>query len=459
MITKYFKRKFLTSGVVGYNDTGDGNLLLKKDVIDKALNTLLKKPVLITHEDMEQVGEVVDCYFSPEEDNFICGFNIWNEEAIDLLDNKGYGISCTYNILREDKQGGIYHNIPYESEAEKIIFVNIAITDKPRYEEAKQVLNSIIENGGAGSGNWGHSGRKGKVGGSSKSQTNEHTKARRAYGRRLRELSEAFKADNIAIEYKKRTKALVEKIKEERKSTKQPTKPEQDLDYLARSGVGFFDKTTQDKIKEVAGKIQVRPEGTYIKGDNKRREKVLEKALEQAKDPNYKPEFETLTTTLRGAKLIKKDGKVAWVKPSFIRKDGSLTAGGLKALKMGLSEIAYNKMQEAKTKKIDIVKDAGKKTKELLKTEYNYNVDDDQSDKPFIDMKKRALLKYDLNPSILQEKFETPDNIQAILQNDPTASFSANYWENPDGSKKRIYFNVENKRGYIYPLTKNYINL
>lgn len=156
METKFYKRKFITSGIVGYDDTGDGNLLLKKSVIDEGLKSIVKKPVIITHEGKEAVGEVVDAYFNQDDDSFICGFNVWNKEAIDLLDNKGYGISCTYNILKEKKDGGTYHNIPYSSEAEEIDFTNIAIVENPRYEEAREIINSIVENGGLGSGRKGH---------------------------------------------------------------------------------------------------------------------------------------------------------------------------------------------------------------------------------------------------------------------------------------------------------------
>lgn len=156
METKFYKRKFITSGITGYDDTGEGNLLIQKLAIDKALTSLIKKPVIIGHDGKEQVGKIVDAYFLPEQDVFICGFNIWNKEAIDLLDNKGYGISCTYDILKENKDGGIYHNIPYSSEAEAIDFTNIAIVENPRYEEAREVINSIVENGGKGSGIKGH---------------------------------------------------------------------------------------------------------------------------------------------------------------------------------------------------------------------------------------------------------------------------------------------------------------
>ena len=52
-------------------------------------------------------------------------------------------------------------------------------------------------NGGAGSGNWGHKGRPGKIGGSGKGGNDPE---RIKYGRRLRQLAEVFGADNVKIQ-------------------------------------------------------------------------------------------------------------------------------------------------------------------------------------------------------------------------------------------------------------------
>ena len=71
--------------------------------------------------------------------------NIWDKEAQDLLDNKEYSISCTYTIIKS-KGGGTYHNLHYDNEPIEIKFKNIAIVEKPRYNEAREKLNSIINN-------------------------------------------------------------------------------------------------------------------------------------------------------------------------------------------------------------------------------------------------------------------------------------------------------------------------
>ena len=187
---------------------------------------------------------------------------------------------------------------------------------------------------------------------------------------------------------------------------------------------------------------------------------MIRRERERAEDPNYKPEFKTLVTTPRGAKLIEKDGKVAWVMGRMIRADGTLTAGGLKALKEGQTSEEYYKKQEHKQEIIQEHKKEVDQRKENFKKYYNWDIDNDKSDEPFISMKESMIYKY---PNVLKKiadvTFETPENIQNILDSDYTAKLSANYWQTPDGSKKRIYFNVYNSKGYKYPLKESFITI
>ena len=139
---KYYKRIFIKSGLADYNDYNEGVTLLEKDTIQKALNTIIDKPVFITHDGDKKVGQVLDAYYSIDNEAFIVGFMLTDNKAIDLLDNKNYSISCTYNITKKDK-GGIYHNIPYDEEAKEIYFENIALVKNPRYQEAHKRINGI----------------------------------------------------------------------------------------------------------------------------------------------------------------------------------------------------------------------------------------------------------------------------------------------------------------------------
>lgn len=110
----------------------------------------------------------------------------------------------------------------------------------------KRVLEKIIDkrdtkdNGGAGSGNWGHAGRKGKVGGSAPAHgTSEHLKERRAYGRRLRELAEAFGADNIV-------KKAVEKIEIQKEAGEIKNKTKKDVSQKEVKNKEYNFKTVKE---------------------------------------------------------------------------------------------------------------------------------------------------------------------------------------------------------------------
>lgn len=192
---RFYKKNFLTPGIVSYSDIDDGVLLLKKETIDKALNTFKDKPVIITHDGTEPVGKVIDCYYDADTANYICIFYVDNPEAINLLDNQGQSISCTYDCL-DYGENGTYHNIPYDKEAKNISFVNLAIVEKPRYQESKEYINGL-ENGGKGSGS-------GKGG---------NNKERVKYGARLGMLNRASKKNKNKKDLLKK----IDKVKETRK--------------------------------------------------------------------------------------------------------------------------------------------------------------------------------------------------------------------------------------------------
>lgn len=171
MENTFYKKYLIKDGLVEYKKDNE-TLLIEKPVLDKSIKSIINKPVIITHDGEKKVGEVVDAYYDIDTGNYIVGFNIWNEEAKKLLNN-GYSISSTFEVINKEPATEKYHNIEYDNRVIDLEFINIAIVKEPRYQEAKQYVNSldqdnIYENGGAGSGNWGHKGRKGLVGGSSK---------------------------------------------------------------------------------------------------------------------------------------------------------------------------------------------------------------------------------------------------------------------------------------------------
>lgn len=171
--TKFYKKYLMSPGLVRFNTDKEEIILLEKEMIDNNLNTLKQKPVVIGHDGELTVGEVVDCYFDIDKGYYIVGFNVWDDEAKNLLDNKQFSVSSTYEVVNKTDAVEKYHNMDYNYRVNSLDFINLAIVEKPRYQETKVYVNSldgeedIKENGGPGSGNFGHAGRPGKRGGSS----------------------------------------------------------------------------------------------------------------------------------------------------------------------------------------------------------------------------------------------------------------------------------------------------
>jgi hypothetical protein len=70
----------------------------------------------------------------------VVGFNTDSPEVWDLLDRRGWALSCSYSI-REKGSGGIYHDIHYDGEVLAMDFRDLAIVKNPRYQEAREQLN------------------------------------------------------------------------------------------------------------------------------------------------------------------------------------------------------------------------------------------------------------------------------------------------------------------------------
>lgn len=135
--------KFLTAGLVSYEDSGAGIALLKKETIDKMLASIIGKPVIINHQDVGpdnyekfRVGNVVKAWFSPEDGWFYCDFLIDNDEAIKCIEEDGCSVSCAYDVL-DAVEGGTYQDIKYDGEITDGSFTHLALVESPRYEESK----------------------------------------------------------------------------------------------------------------------------------------------------------------------------------------------------------------------------------------------------------------------------------------------------------------------------------
>ena len=146
-----FKSRFLTPGIAGYPGQF-GNVLIKKESFDKFIKTLEGAPVIINHKnlteenaDTARVGVVSNVWFNDKDGWYWCDGIIWDKTAQNLITEKGWSVSCSYDVKLADDTGGSENNIPYNIEFLDGVFTHLAIVNNPRYERANIVFNSKTE--------------------------------------------------------------------------------------------------------------------------------------------------------------------------------------------------------------------------------------------------------------------------------------------------------------------------
>lgn len=143
---RIYSCRFLEAGVVAYPEDNE-TILLKQENLAAIAYKFKGAPVIIGHEDFWDnyrgelnVGYITKVYLN--DDGWAwCDFVVDNEEAISLIEEKGYSVSCSY-YASEWKKGGIYHNIPYDREITAGEAVHLALVPNPRYEDAFIIKNS-----------------------------------------------------------------------------------------------------------------------------------------------------------------------------------------------------------------------------------------------------------------------------------------------------------------------------
>lgn len=133
---------------------GHGVVLLKKETLDASLPSMIGTPVIIRHQDVTKnnadklrCGTIANAYFNEPDGWYYCEGIIWDEDAQELIENQGWSVSCSYDFLSYNDEGGVENNIPYDKEFTQLNFTHLAIVDNPRYERANIVFNSKEENG------------------------------------------------------------------------------------------------------------------------------------------------------------------------------------------------------------------------------------------------------------------------------------------------------------------------
>jgi len=145
-----FRSRFIEPGIISYADMQNGGIeLLRKETIDKCLQTAVGNPLTIGHVDISQVnrtevenGIVESVSYDPKDGWYYCEGTVDTDSA-KLKMRAGLRPSCAYEVTSFGP-GGVYHGIRYEREITGLKFQHLAIVEKPRYEGAVFRLNSFV---------------------------------------------------------------------------------------------------------------------------------------------------------------------------------------------------------------------------------------------------------------------------------------------------------------------------
>lgn len=106
-------------------------------------------PVIVNHKDLtsdnvddERVGVVNSVWYDEKDGWYWCDGIIWDEAAQNLITDKNWSVSCSYDVKTADNKGGSENNIKYDMEFLDGVFTHLALVNNPRYERANIVFNS-----------------------------------------------------------------------------------------------------------------------------------------------------------------------------------------------------------------------------------------------------------------------------------------------------------------------------
>ena len=144
---RVYQCSWLEQGLVSYQDVGAGVALLKKETIERCMQSLVGKPVIIDHQDVtprdfkqEAVGYVTRVWFNAVDGWFWCEFLLIDDNAKRKA-AEGYSVSCSFDV-NGTGEGGEWHAIPFDEELTEINFTHLAMVSTPRYEACQIYANS-----------------------------------------------------------------------------------------------------------------------------------------------------------------------------------------------------------------------------------------------------------------------------------------------------------------------------
>jgi len=146
---RYFVSRFIEPGLAHYKELGD--IVITKETLDKFIQSMVGCPVIIDHKDVTdknvdklRVGTISRVWFNEQDGWYYCEGILTDDEAIDLVKNQGWNVSCSYSFVSDESQK-TYHGKPIDMVFTDGEFLHLAIVEDPRYEGANIVVNSNDE--------------------------------------------------------------------------------------------------------------------------------------------------------------------------------------------------------------------------------------------------------------------------------------------------------------------------
>ncbi len=152
---KPFTARLLEPGLCSYEDSGCGKVLLRKETLDRCVQTFIGRPVVVkqnrrgkyvhakaTPDNMKEIGHgyVTDVFYNESDGWWYARGLVDTDEAADAIKSVGK-CSCGYGV-KAAGPGGVWHDIPFDEEILNFTGEHLAIVDSPRYEEATIRLNA-----------------------------------------------------------------------------------------------------------------------------------------------------------------------------------------------------------------------------------------------------------------------------------------------------------------------------
>ena len=141
-----FVSRFIEAGLAHYQEFGD--ILITKETLDKFIHTMVGCPLIINHKeitdknaDKERVGVISNVWFNDMDGWYYCDGIIWDTQAIDLVKNQGWSVSCTYDFVSDNLEK-THNGKKISMEFIDGEFLHLALVNNPRYERANIVINS-----------------------------------------------------------------------------------------------------------------------------------------------------------------------------------------------------------------------------------------------------------------------------------------------------------------------------